>query len=267
MKTRILLVLTFILALSFTGCLRIGLINGDGNVVTKTFEIGDFDVLAVSGSDILIDYQQSDESAGLVVTVDQNILDIYTFEVVDGKLRIKPEKKYERFFKINPTKFTITTHSKSIKKFSLAGDSKLTVNSPLIGDELDINIAGSGEINIPVRVEMNEVETDIAGSGKVNIAEVATSSFDGDIAGSGVLILGGVSDKVKLSIAGSGKVNAFELQAKDLACSIAGSGDVEMSISNEIDVDIAGSGKIIYKGDPTSIKKKIAGSGTIKKAE
>lgn len=267
MKTKnIVLAISLLMTLSFAGCIPMRTVEGDGNIVTKTIEITDYDVFQGAGGKMVVNYTQSSEKPTLTVVTDQNILDIYTFEVEDGNLKIKPQKKYEKMYRIKPTEFTITTNSTSIKKFDLAGDARLNVNGVLTTEKLDINIAGSGYVNMPERAEISNIKASIAGSGTMNAAQIFCTDYKAEIAGSGTLILGGEAEKTDFSIAGSGEVRAFDLQAKEMNCSIAGSGDIQISVSDKIDVDIAGSGKVRYKGDP-EIKKRVAGSGSIKKAE
>lgn len=268
MRTNITFFSCLYLILSFTGCMPMRTIEGDGNVITKKIEITDYSKLSVSGGKIVVNYTQSATEPELTVVTDQNIFDIYTFEVKDNQLKIKPKGKYKKMYRIKPTEFTITTNSTTIEKVDLAGSSTLNVISPLTDlADLEIDIAGSGKANFPERVEAEKFKTNIAGSGTVNTVEIICGSFEGDIAGSGTLISGGKAEKVTISIAGSGEVKAFALQAKELSTSIAGSGDIEISVTDKIDVDIAGSGKIRYKGNPTEIKKSIAGSGSIKRVE
>lgn len=268
MKTNITVSICLFLILSFTGCIPMKTIEGDGNVITKSIDITDFDEFSGYGGKMIINYRQSSEEPALTITTDQNVFDIYTFEVKDRKLKIKPQKKYERMYRIRPTEFTITTNSTTIEKFDLAGDARLNINSPLTSlEKLEIAIAGSGNANLPERAEIGRIKTSIAGSGTINAAELICSEYDGEIAGSGTLILGGEADKVKFSIAGSGEVRAFALQAKEVSSSIAGSGDIEMTVSEKIKVEIAGSGKVRYKGDPAEVTKSVAGAGSVKKAE
>lgn len=268
MKTNITVSICFLLILSFTGCIPMKTIEGDGNLVTKKIDITDFDKFSGYGGKMVINYEQSSNEAELTVVTDQNIFDIYTFETKDKHLKVKPQRKYEKRYRIRPTEFTIKINSSTIKQFDLAGDATLNVNSSLTAiEKLGINIAGSGNANLPERVEVGSIKTEIAGSGTINFAEMACSDYKGDIAGSGTLILGGETDKVKLSIAGSGEVKAFSLQAKELSASIAGSGDIEMTVIDKINVDIAGSGDVRYKGNPADVKKRIAGVGSVEKVE
>ncbi|MDR0748603.1 MAG: DUF2807 domain-containing protein [Tannerellaceae bacterium] len=263
MKTNVSIFLACLL--SMNSCNPFHLIRGDGNLVTQTLTLDDYDVIEASHS-IKATYIQSEDPPVLTVTTDQNIMEKYTFQVKDSKLQIKPkdEYKYANFF---PTQFTVTTHSKGLKKVNLAGSVTFDLDSPLTGNDLEINLAGSGTINLNHLVTINKLDIDLAGSSTFNACKLNGKDFDGDIAGSGKINLGGIMTKATFEIAGSGTVRAFDLQVEDMKCNIAGSGDIEISVSHSISADVAGSGRIKYKGDPQTIRKEIAGSGSIKKMD
>jgi hypothetical protein len=233
--------------------------------VTQELALDDYDVIEASHS-IKATYVQSEEPPALSVTTDQNIMEKYIFRVKDSKLQIKPKEEYKHanFF---PTQFTVTTHSKGLRKVNLAGSVTFDLDSPFTGDDLEINLAGSGTINLNHPVTIDDLDVDLAGSATLNAHQLNGKEFDGDIAGSGKLNLGGSMTKATFEIAGSGTVRAFGLQVENMKCNIAGSGDIEISVSNSISADVAGSGRIKYKGDPQTIQKKIAGSGSVKKMD
>ena len=68
-----------------------------------------------------------------------------------------------------------------------------------------------------------------------------------------------------ISIAGSGNYKGEELKSTNTKVEIAGSGNVTTHATNKLDASIAGSGSITYAGDPSSVEKDVAGSGSIKK--
>jgi hypothetical protein len=241
------------------------MIRGDGNLVTQTLTLDDYDVIEASHL-MKATYIQSEETPTLTVTTDQNILEKYIFRVAGDKLQIKPKDEY-RHANFFPTQFTVSTHSKGLRKVDLAGSVTFDLDSPFTGDELEINLAGSGTISLNDQVTLNELDVDLAGSSTFNAFKLNGKEFDGDVAGSGKINLGGAMTKASFDIAGSGTVRAFDLQVDDMRCNIAGSGDIEISVSNSISADVAGSGRIKYKGNPQAIQKKIAGSGSIKKMD
>jgi hypothetical protein len=241
------------------------LIRGDGNLVTQELTLDDYDKIEASHS-IKVTYVQSEEAPTLTVTTDQNIMEKYIFRVKNSKLQIKPKEEYEHAH-FHPTQFTVTTHSKGLRKVDLAGSVTFDLDGPFTGDKLGIDLAGSGTINLNDQVTVNELDVDLAGSATINAYKLNGKEFDGDVAGSGKINLGGVISKATFEIAGSGTVRAFDLQTEDMSCSIAGSGDIEISVSHSISASVAGSGRIKYKRDPQTIRKDIAGSGSIKKMD
>ena len=83
------------------------------------------------------------------------------------------------------------------------------------------------------------------------------------IGGSGEIEFAGSAKNVKLSIAGNGTIKAEDLKVDNAKVSIAGSGTSYIHVDDgDLDVSIAGSGKVYYKGK-AGIKTSIAGSGKV----
>ena len=72
---------------------------------------------------------------------------------------------------------------------------------------------------------------------------------------------------MNIKSAGSSKFKTFDLETEELNCKAAGSTNIEITANKEISAKIAGSGTIRYKGNPNIKGKKIAGSGSITKAD
>lgn len=253
--------------LLLNSCFSFQIIQGNGDLVTKEINIPDYtEIQAANSSTIDITYAQTDGEAGLSIVTDRNVLDKYNIRVEGARLKILPKEEYRHAF-FRPTSFIVTTNSARLRKLDISGSAVFTANNPLHTDELDIDLAGSGRINLNDTVFTDRLEIDIAGSGTLNAPAVESHSFNADIAGSGTLNLGGHADRASFDIAGSGTIRAFDFQVEDMACDIAGSGDIEISVTSSIRADVAGSGRIKYKGDPQHIKKDIAGSGSIRKVD
>jgi hypothetical protein len=268
MKTKVCITCSALSALLLlsNSCYSFHEIRGSGDLVTEQISIGDYTEIKASNSAIDITYTQSDEAAGLRIVTDRNIFEKYNIRVEKGKLRIQPDEKYKNAH-FKPTSFVVTTNSTRLRKVDFAGGSTFTTNSPLRTDVLDIDLAGSGKVNLNDTVSADKLGIDIAGSGTLNASAIEAHSFDADIAGSGKLNLGGHVTKASFDIAGSGTIRAFDLQVEDMECDIAGSGNIEITVNNSIDAEVAGSGRIRYKGDPPRIKSHMAGSGSIRKAD
>ncbi|HNN72790.1 MAG TPA: DUF2807 domain-containing protein, partial [Ferruginibacter sp.] len=106
----------------------------------------------------------------------------------------------------------------------------------------------------------------VQGSGNLRVTGnfINSSSIDLLVTGSGNIDFDqGTAPKGHLVVAGSGNINAYGLQIKDNNISLNGSGNIQTTATEKLDVTIAGSGNVYYKGTPTSVNTIIAGSGRL----
>ena len=81
-------------------------------------------------------------------------------------------------------------------------------------------------------------------------------------AGSGIISIHGMADRLILENEGSGKFKGFQFTVSNCDIENMGSGDCEVNVTNQLDLDIEGSGDVYYKGTP-AIDAKISGSGKV----
>ncbi|WP_454759409.1 GIN domain-containing protein [Caulobacter segnis] len=107
----------------------------------------------------------------------------------------------------------------------------------------EINLAGSGDIS--TQAIGGDLEVNIAGSGNVSSASIA-GKLDGNIMGSGnITVAGGRARSVDVNVAGSGDVD-FRGEADTVDVSVAGSGDVRIAkVNGPVKKHVAGSGNVI----------------------
>lgn len=126
-----------------------------------------------------------------------------------------------------------------------------------------ISLAGSGEIVADGPFGNGQkLELDLAGSGNM-LVEVDASKLSAGIAGSGSITCIGRAGVADIDIAGSGDFRGKELLANEALVSIAGSGGARVHASESILVEVAGSGSVDVYGNPSKVKKDIAGSGDL----
>lgn len=266
MKTKITFIWLISLLFLVSSC-NARIIRGDGNIVTETIEISDYKKISLAGS-VKVNYTQSESNPYLEVSLDKNIFEMFEFVVEgDEHLYIRPKKEFRRHISFRPTEFNIRTNSTLLEKVEAAGNVEFNVNSTLSADKIKFDLAGSGKINLNERVTVKSLSASIAGSATLNAPEVFCNDFKGEVAGSGTMNIGGSTESAKFNIAGSGDVRAFEFHIDELKCDIAGSGDIEAYVNNSININVAGSGKVRYKGNPTDITRSIVGSGSIQKVD
>ncbi len=127
-----------------------------------------------------------------------------------------------------------------------------------------LKIAGSGNIIANSAINCNDLDLEIAGSGDITLKEISVKEIESQIAGSGNIKLGGnhVVESHEINIAGSGDVSAKKLETAIVEVNIAGSGDCYVHAREKLNVNIVGSGDVYYYGD-AHVSSNIQGSGDI----
>ena len=81
--------------------------------------------------------------------------------------------------------------------------------------------------------------------------------------GSGDVKVNGQVNQASIIINGASDVKAANLKSQIGEVKVIGSGDVEIFATQQLKVEITGSGDVTYYGKPSSIDKRIIGSGDI----
>lgn len=214
-------------------------VNGNGNMTTETRTTGDYDGIKCAGS---MDFILVAGTEGKIkIEGEENLLKHIIVEVKGGDLIVKTENGINLRPSSNKT-IKVTIPFKDISKVSLAGAGDLWNTDKITTTDLDVSLAGAGDITL----------------------DIETTSVEGSLAGSGDLTLKGNTNNLTASVAGSGDIHAFTLQSNHTTVSVAGSGDAEVVSNKSIKARVSGSGDIEYRGKPEKEDTKVAGSGTIK---
>ncbi|MEN8817340.1 MAG: head GIN domain-containing protein [Nonlabens sp.] len=214
-------------------------VKGNGEVISKTFNTSDYD--KISGSNSIDITLVKGKEGTITVQAESNIMEHLEIEVNGNKLEIGIEDGYN----INTRKgIKVRVPVEKIFSLSMAGSGDIKSNMTLKSRDMQISVAGSGDI--AVAVESEKLDVSIAGSGDVKIS--------------------GRTEYLDASVAGSGGISGFDLKANHVDASIAGSGDVSVYCTGgKLKASIVGSGDLRYKGTTSEVKKNIMGSGEITK--
>lgn len=231
---------TMAVLLSFTlsSCItiRVNTLKGSGEVITKSFEVGDFDKLTFSGIGKLM-IEQGEETS-LTVEAESNVIDALKIKTNASELEIGFKS---RFINVIPTKDIIFhLKVKDLKKINISGAGSIECNS-LSVESLSIDSSGVG--NIKMNITAKDLRIGISGAGKINLS--------------------GEVDTQQLDISGVGSYDAKELVTKDCEITISGAGKAVVNVTQTLDIQLSGVGKVEYVGKP-SITQDISGAGSIK---
>ena len=229
----------FVTILFLTSCnaQKYGRIKGSGNIINETRNVGSFDKVAVSGSfDVFL---VEGNEGNIDIKIEDNLLAYLVTEVDNGKLKIK----WKKGTSINTRKgVVLTVYYKGIEAVSLSGSGDIIGKDLLKSNNFKVTVAGSGDIKLNVKT--NEIDAAISGSGDIDLE--------------------GSSESFTAAIAGSGDIDAVNLKTDKAALRISGSGGITITVINELNAKISGSGDIKYKGNPKIEDIKVSGSGDVR---
>ena len=260
MNKHILIIATALIALPLVSC-TINVdgeshggetIKGNGNIVTRNFDVKSFDDLAVflpftTHYDVNVTIA---DNYSCTVRLDENLFEYLEIKVKDDELQLgKPQKQMKE--KLSPTECVIEVTAPRLDEVNMAGKGNINMLSPLNANKMEFFVAGSGNIIFKEAANIAHLELGIAGSGDILIPDLVSDHLEIDIAGSGnTKVERGTVTKAEVDIAGSGDCD-LACQVETLEADIAGSGDITARVSGQLEYSILGSGDIGYYGNPT----------------
>jgi len=240
MKTLTLWVLS--LALSFISY---------GQASKKTIETADFHSI-FNNSDYAVYVKQSNKNEVLVEAL-PDILSLTDIYVTNGVLMINVERKPDDksksvWAKIDDIKLRpvmkVTVSMKNIQEFQVNGGGKIIAENSLASSNLKLSLSGSGSMDLDLKGD--RVETLVSGSGEIALKGYASLNT--------------------IVMSGSGSVKSFNCELQKAQVKMSGSGNCEINVSDDLNVDIYGSGVLKHKGNTKNLTRKVYGSGQVERA-
>jgi len=210
--------------------------NGSGNVTTETRTLEKFTGIQLKS--VANVYITQGEKQEVKIEAEDNLLKHIITEIKNDELIIDCEENIHFNSQVN---VYITTPDLNLLELSGSGNmmTKNTINS----SRLTLRLDGSGEMKVAMKSET--LKTSLSGSGNLDMKGSAAEST--------------------IRISGSGNVNAQELKTFTSSVSISGSGNSKVDVNNELNVNITGSGNVLYVTEPAKITTKITGTGEVQK--
>ncbi len=196
MKKQNSLLLLLALVLFIGGCDQDG-INGRGEIVTQSRNLGDFHSVRVSVPAKVFITQGSQQS--IQVETHENIVGIVETYVMDGTLRVEIDRNIRNLGTLN-----VYITAPDFQKLSLSGAANLRSEGNLILDDLALSVSGASDIDINGNVDVLTVRS--SGASEVRGFSLLTKKVDAKISGAGSLRVT-VSEELRVDL--SGASNAY----------------------------------------------------------
>lgn len=211
-------------------------------VAQKTeMRVDDFSDLTFGTSGVL--YLTQGSETKVVVDADEDVLEKIVFDQRGDRLVIRNKNEGTWEWRKGRYDLKVYVTMKDIEAITLSGSGPLYGENVLRTDDLEVNLNGSG--NMELEVESSDLAIEISGSGSIRME--------------------GSGEEVSARISGSGKIKADDLEVKSLDARISGSGSIYMTVEDEIEARISGSGNVYYKGDADRVINSSSGSGKIRR--
>ena len=214
-------------------------VNGNGNILTRDFEVAAFDEIKTIWP-ATINYTVADDYS-CRVTLDENLFEYLNIHTDGDELILGYVPEKVQHTNLTHTEFIIELSAPMIEEISIAGSTDFRFVTPFETQKMKIQTAGSGSVVFKQTANIHDFDMQIAGSGKMICKKL-------------------LADRIKLNVAGSGDMIVEDGTVKSANISIAGSGTIETRCQLEsMDYSIAGSGRIRYLGNVKVQGKNIGG--------
>jgi hypothetical protein len=217
----------------------------------KTLDLPEFKSIYVNSNYTV--YLKQTNKQEVTMEALPEIAELTKIFVENGVLMINVERKPDNpnksiwakidDIKLNPT-MKVMVSVKNINELQVNGGGKIISENSIASDYLSLAVSGSGSIDLDIKG--NNVKTEISGSGTITLKGYASSN--------------------DIYISGSGSLNAFSCDLENAKIKMSGSGHSEMTVTNNLDAVVLGSGTIKHKGNTKTVSKKVYGSGAVDRA-
>jgi hypothetical protein len=229
-------------SLALTGCnLDLSGVNGgqvvrgSGVVVEDALNIWNVSGLALDAPGTV--YVTVGDRESLVIRGEDNLLPYLSVWTENGRLRIEVDRTV-RLQPTVPIRYDLTV--RGLSRITSTGSGRVEAEG-LRGDRLLVSSSGSGGI------QLDDV--------RVNRLSVAVQ---GSVAAAGRVTL------LDANLAGSGPLEARQLESDEASVTVAGSGSANLRVRRQLDVNLSGSGSVLYYGNPRVVQS-VTGAGEVRR--
>lgn len=204
--------------------------DDDNPMFSESREVATFDGLDVTGAAEVRIHIAPVQS----LTVLSNSLSVVNTEVRDGVLYVDaPQVRYAAI------KLDVTVPE--LKSIRVTGACKVKSDDVLRQSVLDINSAGTAELDFAMSVDTLRVTVD----------------------GATEIDLRGTAKDATIALNGAGEIDAYNLIAQNMHINCAGASKAEINVQSELWAQAMGASKIVYRGTPSIKQKMEVGGGKI----
>jgi hypothetical protein len=182
-------------------------------------------------ANLQIDQNQSD-TATIVISGDENLIDQVRYELQDGRLTLSSSNPLK-----SENNLIIRIQTNGLKGIQSDIVGSIQINHAFTGEDLEIKLSGPGSFRAD-SLYIKSLSVSSEGIGSVNLA--------------------GKANNARFDLAGTGKIDALDLLSDTVYAHVDGIGSIKCNPVEYLEGHLNGVGNISYKEEP-----KIKNIGTI----
>ena len=179
--------------------------KGEGPVVTKSFDIKDFDAICINGNADVV-FTQTD-AWEVTVRTQENVIDELDYKVEDGVLMI--QAKDHRTIRAEVYDVTVKAPDMTSIVVNGAGDIKIPAGLRTAGT-LKVEVNGAGDLDF-TGIVCQDLKIEANGASDIDAHGIDVKTVKVQINGAGDVELSGKTVDATLEVNGAGDIDAREL--------------------------------------------------------
>ena len=183
-------------------------INGDGDVISKSFDLKDFDQIVINGH-ADVDFTQS-STYEVTVRTQENIFEWLDYKVEGTTLVIEAKDHRD----VRATTYDIVIQAPELKKLTVNGATDFNVKGLRMDGDLDVQVNGAGDLDFE-GITCNSLSIEVNGAADANLTSIDIArKLKVQVNGAGDVDITGDAMNVSFEVNGAGDVNAKGLKVK-----------------------------------------------------
>ena len=181
-------------------------IKGEGPVISKSFDLKDFDRIVINGQADAV-FTQSD-AYEVTLRAQENVFDYVDYRVEGSTLILELKDKRT----VRSTDFEVTLKAPALKGIEINGAADFDIPVGLKSDDdLRIEVNGAGDLTFN-SVRCNNMTIQANGAADVDLTDINVQKLKVDVNGAGDVIVEGNAADADLSVNGAGDIDASRLK-------------------------------------------------------
>lgn len=181
-------------------------IKGEGSVITKSFDLKDFDRIVINGQADAT-FTQSD-TYEVTLRAQENVFDYVDYRVEGTTLILELKDKRT----VRSTDFDLTLKAPALNRLEVNGAADFDIPAGLKSDDnLQIEVNGAGDLSFNA-VRCSNLTIQANGAADVDLTDIDVQNLKVEVNGAGDVVVDGAAGEANLSVNGAGDIDASGLK-------------------------------------------------------